>query len=261
MVVIYKYPRTPHVEGSGIQYGDEDLSVLPMRMLQGKHLVIEEKVDGANSAISFDSTGQLLLQSRGHYLNGGPRETQFQLLKSWAHTHTIEFWDALHDRYILYGEWLYAKHTVFYTDLPHYFLEFDIYDKQKERFFNTEKRRMFLKQLPFVCSARVVYEGKLKKNQQLVDFIQPSPYIKSNHLQQLYGLCLDKHLDSERTLKETDPSILMEGLYIKIEDDNVVQERWKYVRASFQQAMTDSESHWMHRTIIPNLLSKGVTLF
>ncbi len=179
MISICKYPRTPHVEGSGIQRGDEDLTVLPLRDLRGKHLVIEEKVDGANSAISFDAEGQLLLQSRGHYLNGGPREAQFQLFKSWGHTHTRDFWDALKDRYIVYGEWLYAKHTVFYTDLPHYFLEFDIYDKQEQTFLSTEKRRIFLKQLPFVVSARVIYEGKLQKNQQLLDFIQSSPYINS----------------------------------------------------------------------------------
>jgi hypothetical protein len=261
MVAIYKYPRTPHVEGSGIQSGDEDLIVLPVRDLQGKHLIIEEKVDGANSAISFDTTGQLLLQSRGHYLTGGPREVQFQLLKSWAHTHTVEFWDALQDRYILYGEWLYAKHTVFYTDLPHYFMEFDVYDKQEETFFSTEKRRVFLEQLPFVFSARVVYEGVLQKNRPLSDFIQASPYINSNHLEQLRTLCLEKHFNSELALKETDASILMEGLYIKLEDKEVVKERWKYVRASFQQALKASDSHWMQRPIIPNLLRKGVTLF
>ena len=30
---------------------------------------------------------------------------------------------------IPYGEWLYAKHSVHYRKLPHYFFEFDIYDK------------------------------------------------------------------------------------------------------------------------------------
>ena len=51
------------------------------------HLVIEEKVDGANSAISFDSTGSIRLQSRGHYLVGGARERHFDLLKTWANVH------------------------------------------------------------------------------------------------------------------------------------------------------------------------------
>ncbi|GCF10683.1 RNA ligase family protein [Dictyobacter arantiisoli] len=261
MSMLYKYPRTPHVEGSGIQRGDEDLRMLPLRELPGHYVVVEEKVDGANSALSFTEDGQLLLQSRGHYLSGGPREVQFQLLKSWAHSHSAAFWDVLMDRYILYGEWLYAKHTVFYTALPHYFLEFDIYDKQTGTFLSTAKRRALLAQLPFVCSVRVLFEGQLQSTQQLLALLTRSPYIEYNHLEQLRELCTKKHLNSEQALKETDPSTLMEGLYIKIETSESVQERWKYVRAGFQQAMQESESHWMNRPIIPNLLSKTASLF
>lgn len=65
---IHKYPRTPHIEGSRLQPGDEDLSQIPFSEIAGKYLVIEEKCDGANAAISFDENGEILLQSRGHYL-------------------------------------------------------------------------------------------------------------------------------------------------------------------------------------------------
>ncbi len=41
-----------------------------------------------------------------------------------------QLYELLKDRYIMYGEWLYAKHTVFYDNLTHYFMEFDIYDKK-----------------------------------------------------------------------------------------------------------------------------------
>ncbi|GCE25537.1 DNA ligase III [Dictyobacter alpinus] len=261
MSAIYKYPRTPHLEGSGLQKGDEDLAILPFRSLLGKQLVIEEKVDGANSAISLDTSGQLLLQSRGHYLTGGPREAQFQLLKTWAYSHTAEFWEVLGERYILYGEWLYAKHTVFYTELPHYFLEFDIYDKQTETFLSTAQRRNLLDQLPFVVSARIVYQGQLQSLQQLQDLLTQSPYIGDRHLERLQEICQQKQLRADLALKETDPSILMEGLYLKVEDEASVSERWKYVRSSFKQALTGSESHWMNRPIIPNLLRKDATLF
>ena len=69
-----KYPRTPHLEGSRLQPGDEDLSQVSFSYIRGKYLVVEEKVDGANSGISFGKDGTLLLQSRGHYLTGGYRE-------------------------------------------------------------------------------------------------------------------------------------------------------------------------------------------
>ena len=68
---IKKYPRTPHLEGSRLQPGDEDLSQIRFSQIAGKHIVVEEKIDGANSAISFSEDGELLLQSRGHFLTGG----------------------------------------------------------------------------------------------------------------------------------------------------------------------------------------------
>ena len=133
---ILKYPRTPHLEGSRLQAGDEDLSQVPFSHLKGKYLVIEEKVDGANTAISFDTDGTLLLQSRGHYLTGGYRERHYNLFKQWANVHKEEFYKVLGSRYIMYGEWLYAKHTVYYDELPHYFMEFDVYDRVEKIFLS-----------------------------------------------------------------------------------------------------------------------------
>ena len=126
MIRIEKYPRTPHIAGSRLQLGDEGCRTAGFDAIAARHLVIEEKVDGANAAISFDASGNLLLQSRGHYLTGGPRERHFDLLKSWANAIRDRLWPVLHDRFIIYGEWLYAKHTIFYDNLPHYFLEFDV---------------------------------------------------------------------------------------------------------------------------------------
>lgn len=66
-----KYPRTRHIEGSRLQPGDEDLDAVAFSELRERPLVVEEKVDGANAAVSFGEDGRLLLQSRGHYLRGG----------------------------------------------------------------------------------------------------------------------------------------------------------------------------------------------
>lgn len=138
MSQIYKYPRTPHIQGSRSQPGDEDLDNVPFATIQAQHIVIEEKVDGANAAISFTSDGQLRLQSRGHYLTGGGREKHFNLFKQWAYTHASVLWEVLGSRFILFGEWLYAKHTVFYDALPHYFLEYDLLDLETQVFLSSE---------------------------------------------------------------------------------------------------------------------------
>jgi len=261
MQQIHKYPRTYHLDGSGIQRGDEDLSVIPVATLAGRYVVVEEKMDGANSAVSFESDGQLVLQSRGHYLTGGPREKQFHLFKAWAYRSASELWEVLRERYILYGEWLYAKHTIFYTDLPHYFLEFDIYDKDMGVFLSTERRKDFLAALPFIVSVKVLYKGPIRDAQQLVQMLGPSHFISKNHLECLHAGCQDQGLDAAQVLKETDASHLMEGLYVKVEEDGIVRERYKYVRKSFLQAVFDSESHWLDRPLLPNRLKPGTALF
>ncbi|GHO91936.1 DNA ligase III [Reticulibacter mediterranei] len=258
---IYKYPRTYHIEGSGIQRGDEDLAVIPLREFAGRHLVVEEKMDGANCAVSFDSNGQLLLQSRGHYLTGGPREKQFHLFKTWASRYTLELWETLTDRYIMYGEWLYAKHTVFYTDLPHYFMEFDILDKTSGEFLSTARRGELLARVPFVVSVKVLHEGTIHSLQELRALLSYSYFISDDHLERLRTLCQQKGLDAAQVLRETAPETLMEGLYIKVEEEGVVKERYKYVRPGFLQAIISSESHWMDRPLVPNCLKAGVTLF
>lgn len=261
MQKIYKYPRTYHLEGSGIQRGDEDLSVMPVHRLAGRQVVIEEKMDGANSALSFSDAGQLLLQSRGHYLTGGPREKQFHFFKNWAYRYVSELWEVLGTRYIVYGEWLYAKHTVFYTNLPHYFMEFDVYDKEQDVFLSTERRRAFLAALPFIVSVKVLDEGQVRNVQQLIDMIGLSQYIAEDHLERLRVLCQEKGLNVAQMFKETDASNLMEGLYLKVEEDGIVKERYKYVRQSFLQTVFDSETHWLDRPLVPNCLKPGTLLF
>jgi hypothetical protein len=61
-------------------------------------------------------------------------------------------------------------------------------------------------------------------------------------------------LDVERVRRETDPSEMMEGLYIKIEENGSVTGRFKFVRADFLTRVVDSGSHWLRRPLLPNVL-------
>lgn len=248
-----KYPRTPHLTGSRLQAGDEDLSQISFSELEGKYVVVEEKCDGANSAVSFDEKGELYLQSRGHYLTGGYRERHYDLLKQWANVHREVFFEVLGSRYIMYGEWMYAKHSVYYDALPHYFLEFDIWDRERERFLDTPSRRKLTKRMP-VASVPVLKEGVFSNQKELLDLIGPSLYIRPGHMERLREYCEREGLDGERQCRETDGSGMMEGLYLKIEEGGCVTERLKYVRASFLQCIMASESHWLDRPIVPNQL-------
>jgi hypothetical protein len=258
---IQKYPRTPHLEGSGVQPGDETLASISFPEIAGRTLVITEKMDGANCGIRFTANRRMLLQSRGHYLSGGERERQFDLFKTWAYGNATELWDALGDRYLLYGEWLYAKHTLFYTELPHYFLEFDIYDSMAGEFLDTDRRRALLDRLPFVVSTRLIRRGVMPSLTSILDLIGPSPFVGREFLCRLQEWCQDSGLNTDRVLQETDQTGLIEGLYLKVEEGGVVTARCKYVRPSFRTAVLDSQSHWKNRPIIPNCLRQGVSLF
>jgi hypothetical protein len=258
---IYKYPRTHHIRGSRLQPGDEDLDAVPFAHIAGRHLVVEEKMDGANCAISFGPHGLLLLQSRGHYLTGGPRERQFDLLKTWANTFSHTFYAVLGERYVMYGEWMYAKHTVFYNALRHYFLEFDVLDLETGEFLSTPRRRELLAHLPMVQSVRVVKEGPAQKMEELTRLILDSEAIAGDFRADLRVLAEEAGLRADQILGETQEERTMEGLYIKVEENGQVVERYKYVRWEFMQTLLESNSHWMDRPIIPNQLADGVNLF
>jgi len=227
---ILKYPRTPHLAGSRLQPGDEDLRVIGIESIEGLSLVFEEKLDGANSGISFDEDGDLILQSRGHVLTGGPRERQFDLFKRWASHHTSALKETLGCRYTMYGEWLYARHTIAYDQLPHYFLEFDLLDRETGNFLSTEMRRTLLAGGP-VVSVPVLGTGTVT--------------------------ALERYLGRSRCSSTE----LMEGLYLKHEVNGRVMARSKYVRTDFRQAAAESDPRWMDRPIEPNQLRAGVDLF
>ena len=254
---IHKYPRTPHLEGSRLQPGDEDLSQVPFDTVAGRHLVVEEKCDGANSAVSFGADGELLLQSRGHYLAGGYRERHYQLLKNWAAAHREELYALLGKRYIMFGEWMYARHTVFYDALPHYFLEFDVQDRETGVFLDTPSRRKLLAG-SCVVSVPVLGEGAFRRREDLLALLGPSRYITPDQRARLAEAAAKQGLDPDKACAEADLSGMMEGLYIKAEENGQVTERMKYVRAAFLQCVDFSETHWIDKPIIPNGLAVPV---
>jgi hypothetical protein len=257
---LVKYPRTAHLQGSRLQPGDDDVTAMGFTSIRGRHLVVEEKLDGSNCAISFSARGELRLQSRGHYLDGGASERQFSLLKAWAMRHRQDFWQALGVRYIVYGEWLYAKHTIFYDALPHYFLEFDVLDQQDGAFLSTARRTALLAGLP-VVPVPVLQAGAFRRLDELTRLIGRSRYKSPDWRQRLATMIRTEGLDEGRISAEVDPSDMMEGLYIKVEEDGRVAARCKFIRASFLTTVIQSGSHWMDRPILPNQLAPGVDVF
>jgi len=249
--MLRKYPRTRHLEGSRLQPGDEDLDSVAFAAIRGRHVVVEEKLDGANVGVGFDADGALRLQSRGHYLVGGPRERQFARFKAWAAAARPELWERLGSRYVMYGEWLYAKHTVFYDALPHYFCEFDVLDRESGAFLSTPARARLLDGAP-VVSVPVLRSGTFAELGELTALVGPSTCRTPRWREALSEAAVAAGLDPAQVAAETDADECMEGLYVKVEVGEETVDRYKWVRPSFLTAVLDSGSHWAARPILPN---------
>uniref|UniRef100_A0A6V1RHC4 Uncharacterized protein n=1 Tax=Heterosigma akashiwo TaxID=2829 RepID=A0A6V1RHC4_HETAK len=168
---LVKFPRTHHAVNLGAATRDD--RVLPEGDLRallaaggggGRTLVVEEKLDGANMGLSIGRDGAVRAQNRSHFVTSG-YHAQFKPLDKWLQQHTGDLWDVLQpeehpERYILYGEWLHATHSVKYTRLPGWFVAFDLYDRRAEKFLGRGElaRRLRGTRLPL---APLVHEGPL----------------------------------------------------------------------------------------------------
>lgn len=258
---LFRYPRTPHLEGSRLQEGDHGHDHVPYRELRGLRLVVEEKLDGANTGISFSPAGELLLQSRGHYLVGGGRERQFNFIKAWAQAHAGWLLQRLEDRYVMYGETMSKKHSVFYDALPHHFFEFDVLDRRTGQFLSTAARRALLAGGP-VLSVPVLYDGVAPARlADLKALLRPSLAKTARWRDAFEATVRREGLDLALAWKQCDKSDLSEGLYLKVEADGQTLGRYKWVRADFVQAILASEKHHSEQPYVPNQLAPGVDLY
>src|SRR5271166_6173810 len=158
-----KYPRTPHLFGSRGTDDDKHLGEPESsRFLADVSLIVEEKLDGTNVGIHFTTQGNMVLQCRGHLIAEG-MHPQYDLFKQWTAVKRPVLEERLMDRFILFGEWLYARHSIHYRRLPHYFFEFDIYDKEIEGFLSLERRLTLLEGMN-VQTVPVIRTGSLNRD-------------------------------------------------------------------------------------------------
>ncbi len=237
-----KYPKTPRLTKL---VGSEEMFAWCKLTA-----VVEEKIDGANAAVSFEG-GRLVLQSRGHVLARGRTGQLFERMWPWAYERLDGLRDALGGRYVAFGEWVYAKNRVFYDALPDVFVEFDVWDKETGCFLASEPRRKVLNGAPLV-SITVLWAGRFDKADAFSSYLGPSRY-KTGRWKTAYRAAMKGGLDQHYDDSETDDSLLAEGVYIKVEDDDRVVGRMKVLRAGFEKVQTD-DVKWGRRPLFPNQL-------
>ena len=236
-----KYPRTPHLFGSKGTDDDKHCSEADSyAFIADDSLIVEEKLDGTNVGIHFSDEGELVLQCRGHLITEG-MHPQYDLFKQWAVVKRQALEERLASRFILFGEWVYAQHSVHYRQLSHYFFEFDIYDKQTEKFLNLTARMQLLCGSG-IQTVPVVHQGSASRK-QLSQLIGPSQF--------------DSVFDNPLTGQQ---DYLMEGLYLRTEANGHVTGRAKIVRPEFVEKIKQS-THWQQKAMVPNQLASGVDIW
>ncbi|HQC42948.1 MAG TPA: RNA ligase family protein [Verrucomicrobiota bacterium] len=222
----FKFPSTPHLATlPGVEIrGDKVLSPSERDEFLRHELTVEEKVDGANLGISFDTEGNVRFQNRGAYLSL-PGTGQWKKLSQWITPRSDALFESLTDQYILFGEWCYAQHSVFYDRLPDWFLAFDIYDREHHRFLSSARRDILLEKL-HVFRVPVLARG-------LISFSE------------IKGLLSQSKLCNQPA----------EGVYLRADSEDWLEKRAKLVRPAFIQSM---ENHWSRSTIKSNKINMQV---
>jgi ATP-dependent RNA circularization protein (DNA/RNA ligase family) len=218
----FKFPSTPHLAllGDIEVRGDKVMSEPERNNFLRHEVVVEEKVDGANLGISIDAEGNIRAQNRGAYLHL-PSSGQWKKLAEWLAPRTDALFEQLTDRYILFGEWCYAQHSVVYDRLPDWFLGFDIYDKSTARFFSCTRREGIFEAIG----------------------ISKVPKIGRGHFtfMELSELLSQSQLSDKPA----------EGLYLRFNQGDWLVQRAKLVRPAFIQLV---EQHWSRSGIKANRL-------
>lgn len=228
-IQLIKFPRTHHlfVTSKNIDRDDLVMDKRDAEIFYSKNVTIEEKIDGANLGFSLDKdTMKVLAQNRSHYVTC-ESASQWTMLDAWVEDHPKLF-DVLSGDFVLYGEWMYARHSVAYDGLPGYFIAFDIYDTKNKCFLSILERNKRLSgtNIPII---KTIASGKFSKDDLTKLLDKPSQY-------------------------RTDGSCL-EGIYIRIDDQDKLLARTKVVRSDFIQQIGE---HWSGRELEKNTVDYEV---
>ncbi|KAG1703551.1 hypothetical protein DVH05_007495 [Phytophthora capsici] len=241
---LLKFPRTPHLIDLGAATVDDLISnydSVSLPVNEDTTIVITEKMDGANMGISLSPDGALVVQNRSHSIDSQTHR-QFRDLDSFLSTHRATLYEILHrdslfpGRFILYGEWLAATHSIPYCELGSLFYAFDLYDRETGQFWDRSSLQELLALTAASCEEKTaielvpkVWEGRLLPGRdELVAMV---------HQQ-------SKFYDG-----------LVEGIYVKWERLGRVMERSKIVRGDFLAG----DDHWSKGNIRFNKLKLNST--
>jgi atypical dual specificity phosphatase len=219
-----KFPRTKHLCNLGAMGRDDLLySKKELDDFLNSTISVEEKVDGANLGIFLNSENKIIVQNRSHFVSPD-YHPQFKLINKWIESHREDLMYVLSlGNYIMYGEWLYMKHSINYTMLPDYFIMFDLYDRDTNTFFSRDTVENIIENTS-ISLARTLFTGSAT-----IDQLKQMVKTKS------------AYYDGE-----------IEGIYVRTFEGNKLKYRGKIVRTDF----ICGDEHWAKNKYVINTVIK-----
>ncbi len=154
-----KYPRTPHVPGSPGGTRD-DRRLQSLEHFVGKEIVLTEKVDGSNMRMTREA-----LTARSQ--SGSPRHPSFDLAKA-VHAQVK---NNIPEGVAVFGEYVYAKHSIEYDNLPGYFMVFGAQDTKTGKWWDWDSVGMLSEEVG-LPTVPVLFRGKVDSEAELASLVK-----------------------------------------------------------------------------------------
>lgn len=112
-----KYPRTYHLPWTE-SFGKDDRMLPSVAQFEGQRVIVTEKMDGENTSMYQDHIHARSIDSRNHES------------RSWVKQFWSQISGDIPEGWRICGENLYAEHSIFYDNLPTYFVGFSIWNER-----------------------------------------------------------------------------------------------------------------------------------
>lgn len=219
----YKYPRTPHFPWSPGYVKEDDvvISESDLEKWEGVDVVLTEKLDGENTTMYSD------------YIHARSLDSKHHPSRSWVKKLHSEIAHKIPNGWRICGENLYAKHSIFYTNLPSYFIVFSIWN-EKNRCISWNETKdwcgmLGLEHVPELWCGR--FNARFLK---------------------IFWNGISKYDAYKDETKKADT--IAEGYVVRVQREFDYEDFssccGKFVRGDHVQ----TNEHWMHTRIVPNLL-------
>lgn len=213
----YKYSRTFHAPWSK-GATDDDKILHNIDSLLGEPIIISEKIDGSNSCLEYSNC-----YARTH--SGPPTHPSFDGFKA-LHS-TVKY--NIPENIQLFGEWVYALHSIAYSKLPSYFMLFNVRNIDNLIWTSWEEVELWAEEIK-VPTVPVLYRGTVNSKEELKELT-------------------DKFMEEPSVCGEE-----REGVVIRLSREFKDDEFYKSIVKVVRENHVKSTSHWKFQKIIKNKL-------